>query len=197
MPCPSRRTGPIGSVIRARSATVRSSCDSVTLSQRMISAAAPEAMMLRNLWCARLKRSEPDEFVTEVRGLELLDMAVLRRGALDPVGAARQGSDRYCASRPMRCRKARAHRPHFPVSPVPRVSPDDRRFHLQPCVARTACLCALTRSSTVKISRPSRSMPDSRATAISRRGSATPSVARQLRCGTVREPTRSPNCARS
>jgi AraC family transcriptional regulator len=35
-----------------------------------------EAMMLRNLLCARLKRSEPDEFEIEVRGLDLLGMSL-------------------------------------------------------------------------------------------------------------------------
>jgi AraC-like DNA-binding protein len=35
-----------------------------------------DAMMLRNLLCAQLKRSEPDEFEIEVRGLHLLGMSL-------------------------------------------------------------------------------------------------------------------------
>jgi len=48
-----------------------------------------EAMMLRNLLCARLKRSEPDEFETEVRGFDLLGMSL---GAIRSADAPRRRS---------------------------------------------------------------------------------------------------------
>lgn len=48
-----------------------------------------EAMMLRNLLCERLKRSEPDEFEIEVRGFDLLGMSL---GAIRSADAPRRRS---------------------------------------------------------------------------------------------------------
>jgi AraC family transcriptional regulator len=52
-----------------------------------------EAMMLRNLLCARLKRSEADEFEVEVRGLDLLGMS------LDAMRAAKASTRRSSDAR--------------------------------------------------------------------------------------------------
>jgi AraC-like DNA-binding protein len=48
-----------------------------------------EAMMLRNLLCARLKRSAPDELEVEARGLDLLGMSL---GAIRSADAPRRRS---------------------------------------------------------------------------------------------------------
>jgi len=61
-----------------------------------------EAMILRNFLCARLKRSEPDEFEIEVRGFDLLGMSL---GAIRSADAPRRRSTEARWTKSVQCVK--------------------------------------------------------------------------------------------
>jgi hypothetical protein len=168
----------------------------------------PHAMMLRNLLCARLQRTDADELGSEALGLDLLSMSLscvrasgspLRRSTLARRRAMERVKEAVALAPADRWSVAK-------LAEVANLSP----FHLchvsakwsvprsmtMYCtsVSRTPLMPFLTAAMT---SRLSRSMQDLRATATSRRVSDASSAAPRRPCGTSDQPSMPPNCARS
>jgi hypothetical protein len=166
------------------------------------------AMMLRNLLWARLERSEVDEFEIETFGLDLLNMSL---NSMRPGNSTHRRSTLTRWARALERVKeavALALADKWDVAKLAKVANLSpfcaASFAKWPARQSTIMFCksaSPTRwtrfSAAAPILPPSRSMQDLRAIATSRQVSGISSVVPQLRCGVLRQPKTSPNCARS